>query len=579
LTPHTIEAAQWFGRDTEWCTAYGGKYSKYPTRNSQWYSYTSSPLYIIRDKTDPDRRFQFHFKTSQFCDIRDSRINTTAFIQQYPEVDQAFNKVIDEMAPPTHGDFQVIETKTSKTLSLKLTKVNFDMVSGIRGMEAMYSMSGSTITGERDRQGGQYRLNGVRLQNDRNDLATIKQIIDILNAFPFSGDTTSAVDMGIGYDQARRRYMEVGKMGSVMSQDTKSTTGQWKKFVMKNSDVRYVLYENDLEAVVINVVSLLDGDQPNRDWAARLDKVGVGYGDEIFKILKAISNRRGVMLSFDTDFFGQLSKDQGLEIAKMRPDWLSAWDWFRLKGDTPTTRRRLTSMIGEVLGDKTEWIGDRIVLQKWDTLEDFIEAQGDNDAEHLAKFCFGERGYDVYDPYVDEYGREEMLNSLPPEDLTRMVEYFKTHEDYVDFIKEEEIDFSNPVKDILQCHDHDQHRDLEQAFRNAVSSGTESGTVAAMMNALKSCAEGESNIFFLKNGKLEGDFSWDSKIVLAVTCKDMCEKAKNPEMLSDASDDGWPEIFLDDGGKVGPRGNGDYDECDDESRNDAFVNNIDDFLP
>ncbi len=570
LTPKTQKAAEWFGRDTEWCTAWGGEFGRHPKRGSLWSSYDNSPLYIVRDKTNPEGRYQFHFATGQFMDIADRRIDPAKFLALYPEVNEGFDKVLASMPEPTIGNFQIAESKTRDGgLTLTLTQVATTSKTGFAGVQAMHAAKGQRIAGDRD--GSSYRLTGIQFLTSHleADPELMGQLITILNQYRFKGDCKSSSDLGIIYDVATRRYKPALKANSVLGRGA----AKWKKFNL-GDDLKYVLYDGDNRVVIVDIIKLAEWDQKDSNYAARLIHSSGKHGDEIFKMLKAISNRRGLMLALDTDFFGEMTLEQGREIGKLRPDWLSAWDRYRLTGDTPATRRRMVAMIEEVTGDTTKWVGDRLVLQQWDDLSEFIEDVGTDGAKRLSEYVEGERDYTVWDPYVDDSAKEEMLESLKPDVLAQLVDYFKNNSDYADFIEEEELDFSNPVRDIIACHEYEEDSGLEQAFKNSCASAEESGALASMTEALKDAAESEANIWFLRNGKLEQKFDWNAKIVLAVTCKDICEACHSPEALSDISYSGWPQQFLENE-KAGPTGDNDYSgDGDDETRNAQFADNI-----
>lgn len=64
VIPHTVEAAQLYGKHTKWCTAAEESDNMFDAYNSE------GPLYINIDKVN-NRKYQFHFETSQFMDEED----------------------------------------------------------------------------------------------------------------------------------------------------------------------------------------------------------------------------------------------------------------------------------------------------------------------------------------------------------------------------------------------------------------------------------------------------------------------------------------------------------------------------
>ena len=73
VIPKTEFAAQYWGRGTNWCTAYGDPKGKWPERTSQFEIY-SKPLYIWIDKTDGEK-YQFHLSTGQYMDKNDRKLS------------------------------------------------------------------------------------------------------------------------------------------------------------------------------------------------------------------------------------------------------------------------------------------------------------------------------------------------------------------------------------------------------------------------------------------------------------------------------------------------------------------------
>jgi hypothetical protein len=69
----TLEASQFYAKDTEWCTQYPDNFEHYTEQGN---------LYVIIDKRKlntktPKRRLQFHFEDSQFMDMDDSDLPTS----------------------------------------------------------------------------------------------------------------------------------------------------------------------------------------------------------------------------------------------------------------------------------------------------------------------------------------------------------------------------------------------------------------------------------------------------------------------------------------------------------------------
>lgn len=87
IVPETLEASQFYAEGTNWCTRYPNMFRQYtedyPPDNTLW---------IMIHKRDPyNLRFQLHFPTQQFMNLRDNPIDITSLFRQNKEV-EAFLK-------------------------------------------------------------------------------------------------------------------------------------------------------------------------------------------------------------------------------------------------------------------------------------------------------------------------------------------------------------------------------------------------------------------------------------------------------------------------------------------------------
>ena len=78
IIPKTHASSCYWGSGTQWCTAVDASPSYYN-------GYTKDgPLYIFRHKTDPKLRYQLHFESSQFKDVKDNEYSPTKFFNAFP---------------------------------------------------------------------------------------------------------------------------------------------------------------------------------------------------------------------------------------------------------------------------------------------------------------------------------------------------------------------------------------------------------------------------------------------------------------------------------------------------------------
>ena len=84
VIPRTEKAAQFWGRGTEWCTAWGDPRGLHPKRSCRFDAYNKDgPLVVIINKQDPQERYQWHSASHQYMDRNDHK--DTKMIEQLPQ--------------------------------------------------------------------------------------------------------------------------------------------------------------------------------------------------------------------------------------------------------------------------------------------------------------------------------------------------------------------------------------------------------------------------------------------------------------------------------------------------------------
>lgn len=87
LIPNTEFAAQFWGRGTEWCTAWGDPKGLYPTRECQFDYYNNDgELLILINKQNPKERYQLHTESEQYNDQDDQDMNIDEFCEAHPQL-------------------------------------------------------------------------------------------------------------------------------------------------------------------------------------------------------------------------------------------------------------------------------------------------------------------------------------------------------------------------------------------------------------------------------------------------------------------------------------------------------------
>ena len=82
LIPKTEAAAQFYGRGTEWCTAWGDPKGLHPTRICRFNGYNRrGPMVIAINKDASQERYQFHDPSEQYKDRNDRQLFTNDLVQ------------------------------------------------------------------------------------------------------------------------------------------------------------------------------------------------------------------------------------------------------------------------------------------------------------------------------------------------------------------------------------------------------------------------------------------------------------------------------------------------------------------
>ena len=88
VVPHTMEASQYFGRNTRWCTA--------AKTNNRFNAYNKKgPLYIVLIKQE-NKRWQFHWPSKQFMNEADEEINPNELADQHPTLWKIFTPIAEK---------------------------------------------------------------------------------------------------------------------------------------------------------------------------------------------------------------------------------------------------------------------------------------------------------------------------------------------------------------------------------------------------------------------------------------------------------------------------------------------------
>ena len=84
--PKSKRASCFFGKNTRWCTAATDSKNYFNEYNKK------GPLYVVLIKPE-NKRYQFHFRTKQFMDEKDNKINPNELAYHYPKLWDIFTPI------------------------------------------------------------------------------------------------------------------------------------------------------------------------------------------------------------------------------------------------------------------------------------------------------------------------------------------------------------------------------------------------------------------------------------------------------------------------------------------------------
>jgi len=247
LVPLTMKAACYFGRNTDWCTAYGdhkkmglSQQGRWPSRTNQFDSYDKiGSLYIVEDKKTHEL-WQFCFDTfpRQFMDSQDREINIREFFKKHPKIKEVFQK-IDIGQPFTSLKID------GKTYQVYRKGLGFEIT------DAKGILGNTILKAHVNEDNSLYSITTSYLW--RNDNITDERqqaIIKLLNDFKI-----------VGYSKDNNLYPWLfyrnGKWGSIkdVGETIYSKAGLTWKRIVQGSWISYALIQND-EIVMTATVGL-----------------------------------------------------------------------------------------------------------------------------------------------------------------------------------------------------------------------------------------------------------------------------------------------------------------------------------
>lgn len=587
LIPKTVEAATYFGVNTRWCTAYTD-----PARNMFNHYAKQGPLYIVLDKAN-NRRWQFHFESDQFMDEMDRQINLQQFVQEHPAVAKFFESLDQngEQVSTFEGSpvFKAEDPsdRSSGTITFSKGGTGKGLLAGRARLRLRFK--NNTIYGG-DNISVLGRGRGGWPWNVYENAEEIEQVFNDIGLPVASGLAHNLADFDVF--QGSEHF---GSLADVGKRILKVGEGyEWRSTTVESSSY-YVLVNGDESeiAAFLNEESksfLCEKPQTKEQQHAIAKLVAILDIDDY---------------AHDEDAFNayDLDDDAHAHLMDAKPHLARVDALYEKHGaQYPAFRRALKSILtrGDV-NFTDEYVGDRLILERYKDAHDLAEENGDKSAKWFSEVLTGDEHIHVDASEVDRSDVEEMLGWLKPDQVRRFGEMLAAeHEDWISDQQEYDEDFEFDPTDIDQIAEllmETQDYDNLSPFNSAKASGYETGANDEAQKIWEDEFKNNPYILFKdesaaeepeqgeldlgdkpKAAKYTAEYRWDTEAVVAPRIEDILSEIKQEPSLDQWRYEGkWLSLKEQ---KIGPEepsyGFTDYS---DEAAKDRFLDEIDSVLP
>lgn len=271
-------------------------------------------------------------------------------------------------------------------------------------------------------------------------------------------------------------------------------------------------------------------------------------------------------------------------LFEKRPELATCSYYFKKKGLDDTLKQMLCNFLGDFTTgglSMEDWVGDNLVVQKFNDWADVVDTIGDKDAEYYKKVMESDEHLD-FD--VSEDDVERLLDYLPTAVLTKIKDFMRSEhnldgnhddndEDY-DNDEEYDLDRTSDLRRAIEDLEPEIYQSLQMAVETGLRHGTEREISEAMEKAFQDYegADGVELMFILPDG-LTKQFTYDVPVAFVLAAANATKLTDDQDAQSHISYYGWKgenklEI------KVPYYGFNEYDEND---AIDAFLEENDQF--
>jgi len=545
LQPLTQKAACYFGRNTEWCTAWGNhlllglsQQGQHPTRTNYWDQYNSSPLYIIEDKKT-NQIWQFSFGHEQFMDIDDRAIDIQKFFKDHPKIEAIFNELDGEpvgeiLQHPVYALGRGFVVKSQKGV---LGKVLLTATVSENGV--LKKLTGSWL--------GYYHT-GVK-----NQVPPPDKIAKLLTDFKITGDHND--------DAVYDLYYRHGKWGTVadVGDVIYRSSGIVCKHAIGQHFDDFVLIKGNNE--IINGHTQISDGELKLTYTKSIEFSGGILEPDVSKaladVLIDISNVKKFLHNSELSA-SDLRKEDIIRLAKAKPSLVDIPTAFEVYGnDSEVVKNKIIdwcdehhlpywsktkSLATDQIVDDGQFIDDNLVIDRYDNIRELVDSIGNQGAKWFMSVVDGDEQLDFDRATAEKNNVRDLIKSLSPELLTKLGEYLQSN--YKDEIEEnfEDYDPSN-ADDVFEASKYDDNEEIQSRADWAVGEGMRYGAEYAMTKMLEKAVKNNSHVIFETNADQQG-FQWDAPCYFVVSISDLARFIKRH---GDADytiyNEGWVNAF------------------------------------
>lgn len=536
LIPRTPEAAQWFGRNTDWCTAYGGKYARHPTRTQQIYK---GDLFIITDK-ETGEQWQFHRETNQFMDSKDRGVERGYWVKDHPEVSKFFiERDLGQTVKMAEITGMYADQLSTTYLTLYDTGNSLMARAGI-GLLATdpeitiyYSPSrkpGETSVRQIDRIEMRY---GVERKLTDSDVRA--SFTKALNHCYLSGNHNTLNLAGIAWSK-RRGF---GDFQDVLAKFCE--TKEHVVLIAEGKDDSYYVCTKDEDSYDYVISKQSNGWTFTKNSAFTLADPET-FADIALAWLVKKNDPDIIMDRYDYPPFTAIIPSDHSNMAVLAQKFPGAAPVhldFAAHGDSPRVRERVTNLLHAVHSHWGEWVSDEVQFYEYSSVNELVENHGNDTATWIIGVMDGTEHNHVEGSASDGYSVvEDLLGDLTPLALSEVAAYLRENHD--DDAAQWEEDKDEPLgadaDDIREfLSDYCSDSEVTAAMDTAYISGLEVGAQNEMQTALEKSVRNAGWVFKTKRG-WDASFKYDTPVSIFFSLAEVMK------VVGQYSDEDWSDI-------------------------------------